>query len=176
MPRPPKVIRETRKIRTAIGFNQQEMANLLGVSRRTIERVENGTLQLSSALASRYHEVTDCDLDDNGEPVATCQGKPYTNEDFERMQESKVLFSDDPEVAIRRTLIFMEMTLEAAKNEGKLDEAIAKAELAREKLTEALDIKKETGRLVYPKGGKTWLRYKSRVRTMKGLPKSPVDK
>jgi len=89
MPRPPRILKPSRKIREALGLNQSEMGELLGVSRNTVVKLENGQMKMPRTLAYRYRTVTGCDLrvgepsneaEDILEVMPTMKGMPYTRD------------------------------------------------------------------------------------------------
>ncbi len=78
-------------------LTQAEMAKLLGVTRETVDRVENGRLKMSRRLAIKYTLATGCDLEEgdgkrrkglygaHGKPMevrVAWHGEPYTRELF----------------------------------------------------------------------------------------------
>lgn len=87
MPSKPREVRPIRVIRRALGLNQGEMGELLGIARPTVERLENGTLAMPVRIVEQYHRQTGCDIVD-GEPAATIGGEPFTREAFLEHQDS----------------------------------------------------------------------------------------
>src|SRR5208282_1403616 len=61
MPRKPRFIHPVRQVRTCLGFSQPAFAKLVGCSAVAIQRIENGTLQLSRKLANSILEATGAD-------------------------------------------------------------------------------------------------------------------
>ena len=87
MPSRPREIRPIRAIRKALGLNQGEMGELLGIARPTVERLENGTLKMSDRIVEQYSRQTGCDIVD-GVPASTIDGEPFTKEAFLEHQDS----------------------------------------------------------------------------------------
>jgi transcriptional regulator with XRE-family HTH domain len=61
MPRKPRFIHPVRQVRTCLGHSQPYFAKLVGCSAAAIQRIENGTLQLSQKLAISILEATGAD-------------------------------------------------------------------------------------------------------------------
>jgi transcriptional regulator with XRE-family HTH domain len=61
MPKKPKFIHPVRQVRTCLGRTQEAFARMLGCSTITIQRIENGSLELSSKLANTIMEATGVD-------------------------------------------------------------------------------------------------------------------
>ena len=61
MPRKPRFIHPVRQVRTCLGYSQPAFAKLIGCSAIAIQRIENGTLQLSRRLANSILEATGAD-------------------------------------------------------------------------------------------------------------------
>src|SRR5664280_67873 len=61
MPRKPRFIHPVRQVRTCLGHSQPSFAKLIGCSAVAIQRIENGTLQLSPKLANSIMEATGAD-------------------------------------------------------------------------------------------------------------------
>jgi transcriptional regulator with XRE-family HTH domain len=61
MPRKPRFIHPVRQVRTCLGYSQPAFARLIGCSAVAIQRIENGTLQLSRKLANSILEATGAD-------------------------------------------------------------------------------------------------------------------
>jgi transcriptional regulator with XRE-family HTH domain len=61
MPRKPRFIHPVRQVRTCLGYSQPAFAKLVGCSAVAIQRIENGTLQLSRKLANSILEATGAD-------------------------------------------------------------------------------------------------------------------
>jgi len=61
MPRKPRFLHPVRQVRTCLGHSQSAFAKLVGCSAVAIQRIENGTLQLSSKLANSILEATGAD-------------------------------------------------------------------------------------------------------------------
>jgi transcriptional regulator with XRE-family HTH domain len=58
VPRPPKTRHFMRDIRSAIGLNQAEFAQLLGTTASTIKQIENGKMKMSRDFANRLYRET----------------------------------------------------------------------------------------------------------------------
>lgn len=69
MPRKPRFIHPVRQLRTCLGYSQPAFAKLIGCSAVAIQRIENGTLQLSRKLANSILEATGAD------PVSLLAGR-----------------------------------------------------------------------------------------------------
>ncbi|MDF1659128.1 MAG: helix-turn-helix transcriptional regulator [Verrucomicrobiales bacterium] len=119
MPSLPSKILPIRVIRKAIGLNQGEMAELIGVSRPAIEKLENDKLQMSQRIAEQYHRQTGCDLVD-GRPQATIDGDPFTKEAFLEHQESVHLKADEQKNDRIEALCFSLGLLLKASHERKM--------------------------------------------------------
>lgn len=130
MARPPSILSQARKLREAIGLNQSEMAELLGISRQTIEKLENRKLKLSRPMAYKYLRVTGCDLrqgdTEKGEgelevEATTEGGRPYTEGIFVSHQESiKLLMEEQASDRISSLTAVLIQLLEAARKKGTL--------------------------------------------------------
>jgi DNA-binding XRE family transcriptional regulator len=76
MPRKPRFIHPVRQVRTCLGYSQPAFAKLVGCSAIAIQRIENGTLQLSPKLAHAIMENTAAD------PSSLRAGKDATAKDM----------------------------------------------------------------------------------------------
>jgi len=130
MPRPPKFQHPLRKIRAIAGLTQIELARLVGVSKETIEKVENDKLSISERLGLKLQLMLGCIVsrhrDKKGrvvftvEPKLPISGAPYTSSHFQAHSKRfgslgepvSVIFPDG--AAKATSLIFM-----AAMKAGK---------------------------------------------------------
>ena len=89
MPRRPKKDHQVRRLREIIGKTQRDFARMIGVSTSTLQRIELGSLKLSSDVASRILAVTDVEeecLRRVGRSIKHASGEDYDREHFERCQ------------------------------------------------------------------------------------------
>lgn len=86
MPRKPKIDHPVRQVRTVLGHTQPSFSKLVGCSAITIQRIENGSMKLSTRLAHSISEATNADPDslmEGSEAKARGRdGKPYSKESF----------------------------------------------------------------------------------------------
>ena len=95
MPRKPNTIRDSRKIREILGHTQTQMADMLGLSRFTLVKIENGQMKMPRNLAYKYQVITGCNLrpglKDEGplEVVYDDGQKTYCLADFDHNQMTR---------------------------------------------------------------------------------------
>jgi transcriptional regulator with XRE-family HTH domain len=86
MPRPVRHRHVLRDLRHAIKRTQSQFAKLLGVSRVYVNKIENGQLPVSVALASRVHVLTGISIDEltkgSAGKLIDHFGRPYSAETF----------------------------------------------------------------------------------------------
>lgn len=80
-------------LRTVAGLSQQELADMVGVSRRTIQSVELRTLTLSEGLALKLAAATRVSVPwllagDVAAPILDYRGEPYTKSTFDHARAS----------------------------------------------------------------------------------------
>jgi putative transcriptional regulator len=61
---PPTILNRVRAMRAERGWTQQELADLVGVSRQSINSIENGRYVPSLPLALTFARVFGCTTDD----------------------------------------------------------------------------------------------------------------
>jgi transcriptional regulator with XRE-family HTH domain len=86
MPRPVRHRHVLRDLRHAIKRTQSQFAKLLGVSRVYVNKIENGQLPVSVALAIRVHVLTGISIDEltkgSAGKLIDHFGRPYSAETF----------------------------------------------------------------------------------------------
>jgi DNA-binding XRE family transcriptional regulator len=113
MPRKPRFNHPVRQVRTCLGHSQNSFAKLIGCSAIAIQRIENGTLELSRKLANSIFEAT------AAEPVSLMAGhdakaldvfgKEYTKETLQFFK--KLLPCDGAELKTLLMAIFHQLEL-----------------------------------------------------------------
>ena len=87
MPRKPRFVHPVRQVRTCLGHSQPAFAKLVGCSAVAVQRIENGTLQLSAKLANAILEATGADpvslLAGKDAKALDMSGKEYTKEAYQ---------------------------------------------------------------------------------------------
>lgn len=89
-------------LRAEIGLSQDQMAELLGVSRKTVQAVELGNLKLSDSLANRIVKETWISPDwlmggDLTKPMVSCHDAPFDRGTFELAQAWKTATAEEAE-------------------------------------------------------------------------------
>jgi len=129
MPRKPSFNHPLRKIRTAAGWTQGKCAEMLGVSRDTIQSVENGRLPMSDELALRVRAQTGCLLTrrtdpDGKERYHVVAGSveslgTYTREFFEKHRKGMQSWdSEDFQSHVKAVINCVNLLMRAAKRRG----------------------------------------------------------
>jgi putative transcriptional regulator len=130
MPRQPKVIHPLRAIRTAAGLTQPQLGKLIGVSKDTIQSIENGRLEMSEDLAIKITRQTGCVLTcketENGGSrynvgaVGADTLRAYTKEDFDSYRRSmKQVDESDFEHTDKSAVHCIDLVLRMAKRQGE---------------------------------------------------------
>lgn len=81
-------------LRTALRLHQQEMADIAGCARVTIQKIELLQLRLTEERAERISKRTGCNLawllDNNSSvTISNLRGEPYTKQDFDDAQAAQ---------------------------------------------------------------------------------------
>jgi transcriptional regulator with XRE-family HTH domain len=105
------IVDNLKRLREFLGLSQREIAHLAGVTRHSIESIEQGRLRLSEDLGFRLSRVTGVDFnwlmaDDENLPMTTPEGEVYERKHFELAQEAVE--------SIRLSNIKLEMEIDVA--------------------------------------------------------------
>lgn len=108
MPRPVRHRHVLRDLRHAIKRTQSQFAKLLGVSRVYVNKIENGQLPVSPAVAVRVHVLTGISIDELNKGSAGKLidhfGRPYSAETFIWWQKKFRQPSEKDAAALARNL------------------------------------------------------------------------
>lgn len=89
VPRPPRHHHAIRRLRQSIGKSQKDFARLIGLSASALQRIELGSLKLSSKVAQRISVVTGvrakC-LFRRNKPLLAFDGTAYASSEFDKLQ------------------------------------------------------------------------------------------
>lgn len=129
MPRKPKFDHPLRHIRKAANLTQEQFAKLLGISKDTIQSIENDRLKMSSELALKVRHQTGCSLsgeeNKEGRTVYKISAysphtlKPYTAQDYNEHRELLRQFSEkDFEERVIAAVRCMDLLLRSASRQS----------------------------------------------------------
>ncbi len=108
MPQRPALRHVLGKIRLACGLSQKELAKLLGVAPITIQKIDQGVLQLSPDLAGKAENELDVAAgwllaNDSNTPPVTPRGGKWTKELYEFVQGGRYIVSESSEPITKRS-------------------------------------------------------------------------
>ncbi len=126
MPRKPKFKHPLRTIRATIGLSQQEFGKLIDYSSQTVEKIENGRLNISRTIKARIFIKTGADTKElmkGRKGMALDQsGQPYSNEFYQNWKLQGESYNAS--VALKD----LEMLLAEASSLEKLPELLFEAQ------------------------------------------------
>jgi transcriptional regulator with XRE-family HTH domain len=117
MARPPTHRHILREIRNIVGWSQQELAQRLGVSEITINRIENGQLKVSKRIALRAYSLTGVsyqDILENKAGIPETREGALTRESIQRLaRQAKELTFDQVATVIDNHTYHLELLFDA---------------------------------------------------------------
>ena len=123
MPRKPRFVHPVRQVRTCLGHSQPAFARLVGCSAVAIQRIENGTLQLSTKLANSIMEATGADpvslragLDARALDML---GHDYSRQSYESYKGVLPFNDDELRVLLRKLVQYCQLLLIASNRGSK---------------------------------------------------------
>ena len=123
MPKKPQIDHPLRQVRSCLDLTQSSFAKLVGCSTITIQRIENGTLKLSTKTAYAIAEATGADpatlLQGAGAQALDRMGQPYSKASLEFMKSVLLMTDDELRYHLHSLVRYTELLLIASNRAGK---------------------------------------------------------